>query len=282
MDANDFHLAICGSSGSGKSSLLNALMGIANGTNGAAATGQNETTTEIRPYYQPENNNNNGQRVMYDCPGAGTVSVPAENYFYHQHLYLFDCIILVHSGRFTEVDIAVLKACQRHNTKVIIVRSKSDVAIRAEADDNGISIPQAHQNYITSASGDVRRQLAANGLEEMSKEKEPVYLVNKDDLRHAVLGEGFTEFWTHENQFLERLTGGWAELVRVEDERAEHEVEHEEEIEEIDASGFEGGKNGADNDGEMEQLIQYGDENEDKETEGEEEKGKGKGKEKEI
>ena len=69
FEVNAKHVVVCGPSGSGKSSLLNALMGKRNGRPGTAPTGTTETT-ESHAKYQGHPNLNSV--VLHDCLGAGT------------------------------------------------------------------------------------------------------------------------------------------------------------------------------------------------------------------
>lgn len=95
-----YHVAICGPAGCGKSSLLNALMGLRNGKTGTASTGTVETTVEREKY---QGHSSFDSLVLHDCPGAGTQRVPAKNYYYNQKLYLFDQLLIVHGERLGQV-----------------------------------------------------------------------------------------------------------------------------------------------------------------------------------
>jgi hypothetical protein len=118
-----FHFAIAGISGSGKSSLINALRGYRNSDRNAAKTGIVETTSVVARYPDP-----NPQRpfAWYDIPGAGTLNIPDWQYFNSQGLYVFDCIIVLFDNRFTATDVAILRNCRRFNIPSYIVRSKSN------------------------------------------------------------------------------------------------------------------------------------------------------------
>ncbi|KZT00057.1 P-loop containing nucleoside triphosphate hydrolase protein [Laetiporus sulphureus 93-53] len=117
-----FHFAVAGVSGSGKSSLINALRGVKNRKRGAAPAGVTETTKTITRYPDPDRRN---PFAWYDVPGAGTLEIPDFIYFKAQGLYAFDCIIVVLNDRFTDTDIAILRNCARFNIPSYIVRSKS-------------------------------------------------------------------------------------------------------------------------------------------------------------
>ncbi|WAR29385.1 IIGP5-like protein [Mya arenaria] len=69
-------IAIAGESGSGKSSFINAVLGLTADDEGAAAVGCTETTMEVTKYVHPETQN----IAFYDLPGIGTPKFPKDNY----------------------------------------------------------------------------------------------------------------------------------------------------------------------------------------------------------
>ena len=97
-DPEKLHLAICGSSGSGKSSLINAFRGLKNFDSGAASTGVTETTRSIARYPDLHQELPHSRFVWFDVPGAGTLNVPGWQYFNEQGLFIFDIIILVYDS----------------------------------------------------------------------------------------------------------------------------------------------------------------------------------------
>lgn len=95
-DPEKLHFAVCGSSGSGKSSLINAFRGLTNLDPGAAPTGVNETTMSVTRYPDPHDELPHSRFIWFDVPGAGTLNVPSWQYFNEQGLFVFDIIILVY------------------------------------------------------------------------------------------------------------------------------------------------------------------------------------------
>jgi GTPase SAR1 family protein len=90
------HLAICGSSGAGKSSLINAFRGFANHDVEAAPAGVVETTTDINRYPDARAEFPHSHFVWFDVPGAGTLNIPGWQYFNQQGLFIFDVVVLVY------------------------------------------------------------------------------------------------------------------------------------------------------------------------------------------
>ena len=97
-DPEKLHFAVCGSSGSGKSSLVNAFRGLKNCDPGAAPTGVIETTTSVTRYPDPHDELPRSRLTWFDVPGAGTLNVPGWQYFNEQGLFIFDIIILVYDA----------------------------------------------------------------------------------------------------------------------------------------------------------------------------------------
>ncbi|KZT69883.1 P-loop containing nucleoside triphosphate hydrolase protein [Daedalea quercina L-15889] len=187
-----FHFAVAGVSGSGKSSLINALRGLRNKDKGAAPTGVVETTARITRYPGPSSGM---PYVWYDVPGAGTLTVPDWQYFTEQGLYVLDCIIVVFDNRFTAVDIAILRNSARFQIPTFIVRSKSSQHIRNLADDMDeddeeeneedlrLRMETARSRYIRDTSEIVER-----GLEEAGLAHQRVYIIDKNALVKVVNG----------------------------------------------------------------------------------------------
>ncbi|EPS92829.1 hypothetical protein FOMPIDRAFT_1137263 [Fomitopsis schrenkii] len=185
-----FHFGVADISGSGKSSLINALRGLRNKDEGAAPTGVVETTSEVMRYPDPSTDM---PYVWYDVPGAGTLSIPDWQYFTDQGLYIFNCIVVVFDSRFTETDIAILRNCARFQIPSFIVRSKSsqhignvlnDMGDDDDDDDDDTRKESARKMYIKATQCDFSLNLdRANLLVQR------VYLVDKDVLVRVTRGE---------------------------------------------------------------------------------------------
>ena len=93
-NAKKVHIAICGSSDAGKSSLINAFRGFANRDPGAAPAGK--ITTDIDRYPDARVEFPYSHLIWFDLPGAETLDIPDWQYFNKQGLFIFDVIVLVY------------------------------------------------------------------------------------------------------------------------------------------------------------------------------------------
>lgn len=125
----NFHFAIAGSSGCGKSSLINSFLNLNPHDVGAAPTGVTETTLEMGRYPDPGTQPPRPWTVWYDIPGAGTQRISDSQYFTAQALFVFDVIMVVIGNRFLESDCQIIRCCLQFTIPFFIVRSKSDQEI---------------------------------------------------------------------------------------------------------------------------------------------------------
>ncbi|KAL6298581.1 interferon-inducible GTPase-domain-containing protein, partial [Sparassis latifolia] len=195
-----FHIAVAGSSGSGKSSLINAFRGLSNRDNRAAPTGFVETTRVIGRYEDPDPKR---PLVWYDMPSIGTLEVPDSQHFNEEGLFVFDCVVVLFDHRLTEQDVALLRYCAHFQIPSYIVRSKSDAQIGAieremrvaNADDEGEEedgleavhvsrigeYEEARGRYMRETNESVHRTLAQAGLPVQT-----VYFVARNTLRKVI------------------------------------------------------------------------------------------------
>jgi ribosome biogenesis GTPase A len=93
---DSLHFAVCGFTGTGKSSLINAVRGLANHENGTAPTGVVETTMKIQRYPDTRKEDPFPRFVWFDVPGGGGAKVTDWQYFNEQGLFIFDVIVVVY------------------------------------------------------------------------------------------------------------------------------------------------------------------------------------------
>jgi len=116
------NIALIGLTGSGKSSLINALLGLNANDVGAAAIGCYECTTEAQRYRHPINN----QLVYTDLPGVGSSMFPKNSYLGQIEADKYDFFLLVTMNRFTETDAWLAKELTKIEKKFFLVRTHID------------------------------------------------------------------------------------------------------------------------------------------------------------
>jgi GTP-binding protein EngB required for normal cell division/uncharacterized protein (DUF697 family) len=113
----EVRIAVFGQPGSGKSSLINALIGKPLATVGVAT----DTTREARDYAW------NGLHLI-DLPGYDTRLFPKHDYVARFDLHKLDLLVCVFDGKLHEADVQLLRVVREELKKpTVIVRSKLDV-----------------------------------------------------------------------------------------------------------------------------------------------------------
>lgn len=74
---------------------------------------------------------------LWDIPGAGTEKFPRDSYIRDMGLRFFDAVVLVTATRVTDIDRSIVSTLQGFHVPCFVVRSKIDVDIRNELEDNG-------------------------------------------------------------------------------------------------------------------------------------------------
>lgn len=126
------NVAVVGSSGVGKSLLINRLRKLEPGADGWAPVGVSETTLVPTMYAFP-----GGERVrLWDLPGAGTTAFPRETYIRTMGLCYFDAVLVCSACRFTETEVMLSKELEEHSVPYFMVRTKADIDVWNNAEDN--------------------------------------------------------------------------------------------------------------------------------------------------
>lgn len=144
FDKVEVRCGLIGPSGSGKSSLINAIAG-----ERIAAVGVVETTTE------PQEFSHKGI-IFTDLPGCGTQSWPKDSYIEKLQLLTFDCFLLITAHRFTENDAFLYRELSSRGKPCFVIRNMFDRAVDDGTHDNNHS--EADTREIISA--DIRKNLA--------------------------------------------------------------------------------------------------------------------------
>ena len=125
--------AVCGSSGVGKSSLINRIRGLKASDDGAAAVGVTETIVEPQCFPFPGKD----KIKLWDIPGASTIKFPADKYVVQFGLFRMSGVILVTATRASELDVRILALLNKFNVPWYYVRTKVDMDIQNELEDHG-------------------------------------------------------------------------------------------------------------------------------------------------
>ncbi|KAF8437304.1 hypothetical protein L210DRAFT_3647596 [Boletus edulis BED1] len=156
----EFHFAVAGVAGSGKSSLINVLCGMSNQDPNAAPTGIVETTLEVGRYTNPGH----------------------ADHFAWTHV--FDCVIVLFNNRFTMTDQAILTNCHRYRIPTFVVRSKADQHIRNlmkemgyDSDDEGQTKERMYKAAREQFIAETHRSVKEN-LQEAQLLDQRVYIVS--------------------------------------------------------------------------------------------------------
>ncbi|XP_054854914.1 interferon-inducible GTPase 5-like [Eublepharis macularius] len=126
VDSSQIRLdvAVIGEVGSGKSSLVNALRGVAAGESGAAPTGVTGTTRKATDYLLPTV----PYMHLWDLPGVGVTEEDVS----HLDLSRYDLFLLVASERYKHVHSCLARAIAAAGKDVFFVRSKIEVDMEAQ------------------------------------------------------------------------------------------------------------------------------------------------------
>jgi len=127
FDETEVRCGLIGSSGSGKSSLINAVAG-----ERIAAVGVVETTSG------PQEVAHKGV-IFTDLPGCGTKNWPKDSYIEKLKLLTYDCFLLITANRFTENDVFLFRELSEHGKPCFVIRNMFDRAVDDGLYDNGHS-----------------------------------------------------------------------------------------------------------------------------------------------
>ncbi|XP_059125271.1 T-cell-specific guanine nucleotide triphosphate-binding protein 2-like [Peromyscus eremicus] len=128
IDNAPLNIAVTGETGTGKSTFINALRGVGQEEEGAAATGVTETTMEIKHYDHPKFH----QVKIWDLPGIGSTNFPPQDYLREMKFGKYDFFIIISATRFKENDAQLAKAIKEMKMNFYFVRTKIDVDLYSE------------------------------------------------------------------------------------------------------------------------------------------------------
>lgn len=172
IDTKNINFAFVGGTGTGKSTMINALRNITNRNDpNAAPTGSTETTQKITPYQDPMLTH----FVYWDLPGSGTIRHTAASYCEEKKLHAFDHLLIIGSTRFLQFDIDIAKYAHTLDIPFTFIRTKMDQEIENEIEGlDDYDLTQIKKKLRTEIQANMKDDLRQQGI------KNPeIFLINK-------------------------------------------------------------------------------------------------------
>mmetsp|Transcript_106060 Transcript_106060/g.342115 ORF Transcript_106060/g.342115 Transcript_106060/m.342115 type:complete len:224 (+) Transcript_106060:215-886(+) len=141
------NVAVTGKSGSGKSSFINAVLGLRPQEPDAARVGVGETTMQPASFdfpFLPETK-------LWDLPGLGTTQFPSATYTRCMGLVRFDVVILITVTHGTPEE-QILAELKSNDVPYFVVRSKVDIDI----DNNNFDYDVPEEETLASIREDMK------------------------------------------------------------------------------------------------------------------------------
>ncbi|XP_060584641.1 interferon-inducible GTPase 1-like isoform X2 [Ruditapes philippinarum] len=158
LQPGKWNVAVTGKSGAGKSSFINAVLGLKVGHAGAADTDVKECTNCIMPYHTP----NMEHVVLWDLPGLGTDTYKKDNYVEKLNLFEYDFFLVLGSERFTENELWLASIIKNSNKEFYFVRTKIYNDIITDA--LGRTKPRSKEEILLTIRSDCYYNLQQYGL----------------------------------------------------------------------------------------------------------------------
>ncbi|CAG8593561.1 6079_t:CDS:1 [Paraglomus occultum] len=180
-DGHFYHFAVAGYTGTGKSSLINALRGCNDTDDDAAKVDIVEATVDVNRY--PDGSSALNKFVWYDIPGAGTQTNKQWQYFNNKKLFIFDFIIICWKDRITEIDMQILNSCKTWNIPTFLVRTNSRTQIRNLMLSNKLTEKEAIEELKVKTRATVEKNLKDGNYNEPNKK---VYIIDRHILGNII------------------------------------------------------------------------------------------------
>ncbi|XP_077788652.1 uncharacterized protein LOC114603433 [Podarcis muralis] len=161
-------IAITGHTGTGKSSLVNALRGMTDFEEDSAKTGLKQTTMFATKYQHPKF----PKVTLWDLPGIGTDDFKADEYLEKVDFSKYDFFIIA-SERFTESDTQLAREIQKMKKKFYYVHPKINLSMAAE---------RRKPNFNEMETLEDLRQYYCDKLRKLGEASPKVFLISNWDL----------------------------------------------------------------------------------------------------
>lgn len=148
-----YRVALVGEAGSGKSSLINRVVG-----QYVAEIGVIETTSDADEYPTPY-----APITLVDLPGYGTQARPTQRFVHDQNLTQYDAVLLLYSARVKSDDVAIFQELKSLNIPCYVVRNSIDIALEGERARTD-KPPRTYAELLEEITDDARQQFHAPTL----------------------------------------------------------------------------------------------------------------------
>lgn len=163
---------------------------------GPAPVGIMETTKIPTKYRWP--GNEVPLVTLWDMPATGTFSGSDMSYFEREHLYAFDCLLLLRAGRFTQFDAAICQQASQNNIPLILVSSKGDQDIQSFKKIRMQNLrrrlsPEEYQELIVEVKRNVKGNASTElrslrGFQLDNLQEIPMFIIAAQSYRDEMLG----------------------------------------------------------------------------------------------
>ncbi|XP_052050324.1 uncharacterized protein LOC127693473 isoform X15 [Apodemus sylvaticus] len=171
IEKTPLNIAVMGGTGTGKSSLINALQGVGADEEGAAATGVISTTTEKTAYSCAKF----PSVTLWDLPGIVSFAFQSHDYLKKIKFEDYDFFIIVSCGRLTQTVAELAKAIVKMNRSFYFVQTKIDIDLMNEEKYKPKTFDK--ENTLKKILNPI-----SSILKEVTHQEPPVFLVSNFDV----------------------------------------------------------------------------------------------------
>lgn len=163
LSGKNYNFAFAGTTGSGKSSLINSVRGMTENDDcdrdyapeGADA----ETTGVVTQYEHPLLSHVR----LFDLPGGNTDKHPAHGYFFDKSCFSYDCVIVVITNRIQSIELDIIEQAVKWKVPWVLVRTRCDLSLREKIRrDANVDLAAAKDKLREDTERDLTLQLTEN------------------------------------------------------------------------------------------------------------------------